>query len=181
MNFSEVEAKHRLPKGMLSTIAGIETGGHPDPDRAVSPKGAIGRFQLMPATAKELGVDPTDPQQNMEGGARYLRWLLDNTDNDVEKAVTAYNYGIGNVWKAEKNAKAVGGNWKDFVKAEESRNYLAKYNSSLGVGEAETQQAVLPKSIEMGQPQEVASAPQPQQVARKPSGGYIKSYLESYI
>ena len=67
---------------------------------AVSPKGAQGLSQLMPGTARELGVDPTDPFANLEGGARYLRAQLDRFDGDVERALAAYNAGPGRVERA---------------------------------------------------------------------------------
>jgi soluble lytic murein transglycosylase-like protein len=68
--------------------------------QAVSSKGAIGLAQLMPATARYLGVNPTDPAANLIGGARYLRYLLDQFDGDVEKALAAYNAGPGRVQRA---------------------------------------------------------------------------------
>lgn len=66
---------------------------------AVSPKGACGMMQLMPATAQELGVqDIFDPTENIHGGSRYLRWLLDTFEGDVQKALSAYNAGPSRVW-----------------------------------------------------------------------------------
>jgi soluble lytic murein transglycosylase-like protein len=66
---------------------------------AVSSRGAIGLAQLMPATARDLGVDPRDPVANLTGGARYLRQLLDGFGGNVEMALAAYNAGIGRVRK----------------------------------------------------------------------------------
>jgi len=67
---------------------------------AVSPKGAIGLTQLMPGTARELGVDPRDPSANLLGGARYLRSLIDHFDGDLVKALAAYNAGVRRVEQA---------------------------------------------------------------------------------
>jgi soluble lytic murein transglycosylase-like protein len=68
--------------------------------QALSPKGAIGLGQLMPATARELGVDPRDPAANLVGAARYLRQQLNTFDGNVEKALAAYNAGPGRVRRA---------------------------------------------------------------------------------
>jgi soluble lytic murein transglycosylase-like protein len=82
-----------LPPAFVRSIARAESGYRLD---AVSPKGAIGLMQLMPATAAALNADPLDPAQNADAGARYLRALLEKYENDphqVSKAVAAYNAG----------------------------------------------------------------------------------------
>jgi soluble lytic murein transglycosylase-like protein len=91
-------AKHNnLPEALIRSIMRAESGFQPD---AVSPKGAIGLMQLMPGTAQELHADPRNPKQNVEAGTAYLRSLLikyENQDNQVARAVAAYNAGPGAV------------------------------------------------------------------------------------
>lgn len=89
-------SQYRLDADLLRRVMDAESNGNPN---VVSPKGAQGLMQLMPATAQALGVkDPFDPEQNIEGGARYLRHLLD-TFGDIRLALAAYNAGPGNVRK----------------------------------------------------------------------------------
>jgi uncharacterized protein (TIGR02594 family) len=91
-------ARHRIDPNLLRGLIRQESGFNP---RARSPAGAIGLCQLMPATARSLGVDdPTDPQQNVMGGARYLRQQLDAFDGDERLALAAYNAGPGAVSRA---------------------------------------------------------------------------------
>ena len=89
------EASALSPR-LLEAIAYVESRFR---HNAVSPKGAIGMMQLMPATAGDLGVDPRDPAQNARGGAAYLRQMLAMFDNNVELAVAAYNAGPAAVRK----------------------------------------------------------------------------------
>jgi soluble lytic murein transglycosylase-like protein len=63
----------------------------------VSSAGAIGIFQLEPATAADLGVDPTDPTQNIQGGVYYLSQMLSRYSGNVKEALGAYNWGPGNM------------------------------------------------------------------------------------
>jgi len=68
--------------------------------KATSYKGASGLMQLMPGTARRFGVsDIYDPRQNIEGGVKYMRWLLDQFGGDVVLALAGYNAGEGAVWK----------------------------------------------------------------------------------
>jgi soluble lytic murein transglycosylase-like protein len=82
---------YRLDPDLLNSVIRAESGFNV---RAVSPKGAQGLMQLMPKTASELGVHNVfDPQANVEGGARYLRELLERYNFDLIKALAAYNAG----------------------------------------------------------------------------------------
>ena len=85
--------KYALPESFVRSVMKAESGLHPD---ALSPKGAIGLMQLMPETAKQLGVNPKNPQENAEGGAQYLRDLLAKYEGDPDQvllALAAYNAG----------------------------------------------------------------------------------------
>jgi soluble lytic murein transglycosylase-like protein len=82
--------KYGLPRALVRSVMTVESGLIQD---AMSSKGAIGLMQLMPETARELGVDPHDPVQNVEGGARYLRQLLLKYDGGLRHALAAYNAG----------------------------------------------------------------------------------------
>ncbi|MGA6925472.1 MAG: lytic transglycosylase domain-containing protein, partial [Desulfosarcina sp.] len=87
--------KYGLSEKLIESVIRAESGFRPD---AVSPAGAQGLMQLMPATAKALGVnDPFDVQQNIDGGARYIRQMLDRFGGDVKLALAAYNAGPATV------------------------------------------------------------------------------------
>jgi soluble lytic murein transglycosylase-like protein len=87
---SEAAARSALSPDLLEAVAWRESGLQP---RAVSPAGAVGEMQLMPATARDLGVDPYDARQNIAGGAAYLSGLLKRYDGDMIRALAAYNAG----------------------------------------------------------------------------------------
>lgn len=90
--FIEAAARaHGVEGALLHAVVSVESSYNA---RAVSKKGAIGLMQLMPQTAKRYGVvDAFDPQQNLDGGAHYLRDLLRRFDNDLQLALAAYNAG----------------------------------------------------------------------------------------
>ena len=91
----EMSAKYDVPAWLVRNVIRQESGGNPN---ARSPVGAMGLMQLMPGTAAELGVqDAFDPRQNVEGGVKYLKRMLDMFHGDMEKAVAAYNAGPGAV------------------------------------------------------------------------------------
>ena len=91
---SELAARFDLSPALIEALVWQESRWRTN---AVSPVGARGLAQLMPGTARELGVNADDPFANLEGGARYLRAQLDRFDGDVEKALAAYNAGPGRV------------------------------------------------------------------------------------
>ena len=92
----EAAARNSLPPAFVASVARAESAMK---QNAVSPKGAIGVMQLMPATAKALDADPRDAEQNIDAGTRLLRELLIKYDGDVVKALAAYNAGPGAVDK----------------------------------------------------------------------------------
>lgn len=90
-------SKYKLDHKLVSAVVQVESQFKPD---AVSRTGAIGLMQLMPSTARQLGVlDSYDPSQNIEGGTKYLRYLVERFKGDVTLALAAYNSGPLNVEK----------------------------------------------------------------------------------
>jgi soluble lytic murein transglycosylase-like protein len=114
---AQLAAKYDISPALLEAVVWQESRWNP---RAVSPVGARGLAQLMPGTARQMGVDPHDPHANLEGGARYLRMQLDAFDGNVEKALAAYNAGPGRV-------RAAGG----IPNIRETREYVAAIMSRL--------------------------------------------------
>lgn len=90
-----VAEKHGVDPALVLAVIAVESAFQP---AAVSPKGARGLMQLMPATARDLGVsDAFDPEQNLDGGVRHLRELLGRYDGDLSRALAAYNAGAASV------------------------------------------------------------------------------------
>lgn len=112
LNLAELEKQQGLPSGLLSAVMKAESGGNPN---AVSPAGAQGLFQFMPATAKAYGVNPFDPNSSAIGAARMYGDLSKQFKGDVPSMLAAYNWGSGNLTKkGMENAP------------KETRDYIAK-------------------------------------------------------
>jgi len=82
-----------VPVAMVQSIIAAESGFNPD---AISPRGAMGLMQVMPATAEQFGLDAGVPEENVEAGARYLRYLLDKYamfSDSLRRVIAAYNAG----------------------------------------------------------------------------------------
>jgi soluble lytic murein transglycosylase-like protein len=92
---AESARKYDIPEKLLSAVIKVESNFNP---RAVSSEGARGLMQLMPATARQLGVKNSfDIQQNVDAGSRYLKDMLDRYDGRIDLALAAYNAGPGAV------------------------------------------------------------------------------------
>jgi soluble lytic murein transglycosylase-like protein len=90
----ELCEQYQVDPDLARAVMKMESGGNPN---AISSAGAIGLMQLMPGTAKGLGVNPHDPKRNLEGGIKYLAQLADKYDGDYVKTLAAYNAGSGRV------------------------------------------------------------------------------------
>lgn len=94
----EASATFGVPPELIHAVITVESNYN---QLAVSPKGARGLMQIMPATATRFGSNGNfDPRQNILTGSRYLRWLLDYFNDDIELTIAAYNAGEGAVVRA---------------------------------------------------------------------------------
>ena len=117
---ANLERLYNLPAGLLRSVALAESGGD---QFATSKAGAQGMFQLMPATAKDLGLkgnDTFDPMKSADAAARYLSQLLRRSGGDLSKALASYNWGMGNVEKYGMN-----------LLPRETREYIPRVQSNM--------------------------------------------------
>ncbi|KOR25043.1 transglycosylase SLT domain-containing protein [Clostridium sp. L74] len=118
--------KYRIDKGLLMAVIKQESDFNPN---CISNAGAQGLMQLMPGTAREVGVtNPFDIEQNIDGGAKYLKKMLDMHGNVKELALAAYNAGPGTLqWRGVKNVSDIN------KLPSETRNYVKNIMKNYGV------------------------------------------------
>lgn len=128
----KLEALYHLPDGLLKSVAITESAGDPN---AVSGAGAQGLFQLMPGTARDLGLrgnDAFDPVKSAQAAAKYLAQLLKANGGDLDKTLASYNWGIGNVQKYGMG-----------LMPQETRNYVPKVLSNMPGNQTVSQETTI--------------------------------------
>jgi soluble lytic murein transglycosylase-like protein len=127
-----IAAKHELEPLLVDSVIRYESNYDP---QAVSPKGAMGLMQLIPATARRFGVSDTfHPEQNIEGGVKYLKYLMELYNGDEKLALAAYNAGEGAVAR-----------YKGVPPYPETQDYVRKISKRLGETRAERSAAAKPQ------------------------------------
>jgi hypothetical protein len=154
----DASQRNKVDAELILSVIRAESAFRTD---AVSPKGAQGLMQLMPQTAAQLGVrDALDPAANVEGGTRYLRQLLDRYNNDLNKALAAYNAGPGPVDQ-----------YRGVPPYSETRAYLVKVITDFN----RHKQARLQADREQARKVETANAPQKLRSDAEPARNQITS------
>jgi soluble lytic murein transglycosylase-like protein len=117
----QAATENGIPPEILAGLIDTESAFNP---KAVSPVGAQGLGQFMPPTAAEFGVDVNDPMSSIDGAARYLRYLVDYFDGDMNLAIYAYNGGMGNI---ERYGGPIPGNRENEEYLQKVLNNATKY------------------------------------------------------
>jgi hypothetical protein len=141
--FAKLEEKYNLPSGVLNAVMMAESKGIPG---QTSSAGAQGYFQFMPDTAKQYKVKVNDLNSEADGAARMLRDLLKSSNGDLQTALAAYNWGIGNVQRQGMGNMPA-----------ETRNYIPKVLSFMGGGNQAPAQTVN-QAVSTGTARDVATA-----------------------
>lgn len=148
----QIAGRYGLPPELLHSVIQVESNYNPN---AVSPKGALGIMQLIPATARRFGVtDVFDPVENIEGGARYLQYLLGLFDGDYPLALAAYNAG---------------------------ENAVAKYGNVPPYPETQTYLRLVAKRLEEAQKVSAAKAKERKEAKPEPKsdGNHVQEVVEA--
>lgn len=142
----EAARRHDVDPLLVHSVIQVESNYNP---LAVSPKGACGIMQLMPATARRFGVSNVfDPRQNIDGGVRYLKHLQTLFPNDMRLAIAAYNAGEGAVWKYNNQIPPYA----------ETEQYVYKVGRRYGQARREAERLKTPASVAVAAPPGPASS-----------------------